>query len=107
MPSRSVFCTSPYVTVAFSILSPFCLVGNTAYEATEEELIILCREIGPVVSLRLVYDKDTGKPKGVGQCEYADEATVQRAVRDLNGRDVTSSLLVCVCLFFLLLCLVP
>lgn len=87
---------------------PSCyLVGNIAYEATEEELIILCREIGPVVSLRLVFDKDTGKPKGYGQCEYADEATVQRAVRDLNGRDVTRSLLVCVCLFFLLLCLVP
>ncbi len=38
-----------------------------------------------VVQLRLVFDRDTGKPKGYGFCEYVDQDTAASAIRNLNG----------------------
>lgn len=66
-------------------------VGNIPYNATEGQVKALCEEVGPVVSFRIVTDKDTGKPKGFGFCEYRDESTAFSALRnlqdcELNGR---------------------
>eukprot|EP01125_Pyxidicula_operculata_P022435 TRINITY_DN916_c0_g1_i1.p1 TRINITY_DN916_c0_g1~~TRINITY_DN916_c0_g1_i1.p1 ORF type:complete len:353 (-),score=42.62 TRINITY_DN916_c0_g1_i1:97-1155(-) len=63
-------------------------VGNIPYDATEEQLIDIFKDSGPVVSFRLVFDKDTGKPKGYGFCEYRDSATAQSAMRNLNGYEM-------------------
>ncbi len=38
-------------------------------------------------SCRLVYDRETGKPKGYGFCEYQDQETALSAMRNLNGRE--------------------
>ena len=35
----------------------------------------------------LVYDRETGKPKGYGFCEYQDVETAQSAMRNLNNYD--------------------
>uniref|UniRef100_A0ACD5W8J6 Uncharacterized protein n=2 Tax=Avena sativa TaxID=4498 RepID=A0ACD5W8J6_AVESA len=63
-------------------------VGNIPYDATEEQLVQICEEVGPVVSFRLVVDKETGKPKGYGFCEYKDEETALSARRNLQGYEV-------------------
>lgn len=60
-------------------------VGNIPYDATEEKLKEAFSEVGPVVSFRLVFDKDSGKPKGYGFCEYRDQETAQSAIRNLNN----------------------
>jgi cleavage stimulation factor subunit 2 len=60
-------------------------VGNIPYDATEEKLQEIFSQVGPVVSLRLVYDRDSGKPKGYGFCEYDDPDTAASAIRNLNG----------------------
>uniref|UniRef100_A0A3Q7I3M0 RRM domain-containing protein n=1 Tax=Solanum lycopersicum TaxID=4081 RepID=A0A3Q7I3M0_SOLLC len=60
-------------------------VGNIPYDATEEQLIQICEEVGPVVSFRLVTDRETGKLKGYGFCEYRDEETALSARRNLQG----------------------
>ncbi|KAM4696639.1 cleavage stimulation factor subunit 2 isoform 2-T2 [Rhinophrynus dorsalis] len=62
-------------------------VGNIPYEATEEQLKDIFSEVGPVVSFRLVYDRETGKPKGYGFCEYQDQETALSAMRNLNARE--------------------
>ncbi|XP_045198189.2 cleavage stimulation factor subunit 2-like [Mercenaria mercenaria] len=62
-------------------------VGNIPYEATEEALKEIFIQAGPVVSFRLVYDRETGKPKGYGFCEYQDVETAQSALRNLNNTD--------------------
>lgn len=41
----------------------------------------------PRLSSRLVYDRETGKPKGYGFCEYQDQETALSAMRNLNGRE--------------------
>lgn len=37
---------------------------------------------------RLVVDRETGKPKGYGFCEYRDEETAASARRNLQGYEV-------------------
>lgn len=63
-------------------------VGNIPYDATEEQLIQICEEVGPVVSFRLVIDRESGKPKGYGFCEYKDEETALSARRNLQGYEI-------------------
>ncbi|KAK4529222.1 hypothetical protein CCYA_CCYA01G0079 [Cyanidiococcus yangmingshanensis] len=61
-------------------------IGNIPYGVTEDVLLERMQEVGPVVSLRILYDKETGKPKGYGFCEYRDPETAESAVRNLNER---------------------
>ncbi|GAB6032530.1 Cleavage stimulation factor subunit 2 [Chamberlinius hualienensis] len=63
-------------------------VGNIPYEATEEQLKEIFSEAGPVLSFRLVYDRENGKPKGYGFCEYRDADTALSAMRNLNGYEL-------------------
>jgi cleavage stimulation factor subunit 2 len=41
--------------------------------------------VGQILSFRLVYDQDTGKPKGYGFAEFADKDAADSAVRNLNN----------------------
>ncbi|XP_053680775.1 cleavage stimulation factor subunit 2 tau variant-like [Anopheles nili] len=60
-------------------------VGNIPYDATEDALKEIFCEVGLVLSMKLVYDRETGKPKGYGFCEYKDKETALSAMRNLNG----------------------
>ncbi|CAH1798142.1 unnamed protein product, partial [Owenia fusiformis] len=64
-------------------------VGNISYDTTEEQLREIFSQVGPVISFRLVYDRETGKPKGYGFCEYEDVETAQSAMRNLNNFDLS------------------
>ncbi len=68
-------------------------VGNIPYEVTEEKLKEIFSEVGPVVSMKLVFDRETGKPKGYGFCEYKDIETALSAMRNLNGYEVNGRIL--------------
>ncbi|KXZ49489.1 hypothetical protein GPECTOR_21g715 [Gonium pectorale] len=50
-------------------------------------------QAGPIKSLRMVTDKDTGKPKGYGFCEFHDVQTAQSAVRNLNKYEINGRML--------------
>jgi cleavage stimulation factor subunit 2 len=39
---------------------------------TEEQIVDIFSSAGKVVSFRLVYDRETGRPKGFGFAEYPD-----------------------------------
>ncbi|KAF4658602.1 Cleavage stimulation factor subunit 2 [Perkinsus chesapeaki] len=60
-------------------------VGNVPYDVDEEQLKTIFSTVGPVVSFRLMHDKVTGRPKGYGFCEYADQETAYAAMRNLNN----------------------
>jgi RNA recognition motif-containing protein len=42
-----------------------CFIGNINYDATEEQLLDIFREVGDVVSLRLVYVREKKKKKKI------------------------------------------
>jgi len=66
--------------------NPKCVfVGNIPYDTPEQVLIDIFQEVGPVVNFRLVYDRESGKPKGYGFCEYRDAETALSAMRNLNN----------------------
>ncbi|EJD52091.1 hypothetical protein AURDEDRAFT_142864 [Auricularia subglabra TFB-10046 SS5] len=60
-------------------------VGNVPYNMGEEQLIDVFKNVGQVVGFRLVFDRETGKPRGYGFCEFADHETAMSAVRNLNN----------------------
>ncbi|HCI82805.1 MAG TPA: RNA-binding protein [Ktedonobacter sp.] len=59
-------------------------VGGLPYQTTEQDLIDLFEQIGPVASATVIMDRDTGRSKGFGFVEMDDEAA-QAAIDRLNG----------------------
>jgi cleavage stimulation factor subunit 2 len=58
--------------------------------AAEQEVF---ETAGPVVSLRIQRDKDTGAPKGFGFCEFRDVECAEAAIRILNNYEMNGRLL--------------
>ncbi|KAJ7628481.1 hypothetical protein FB45DRAFT_918385 [Roridomyces roridus] len=69
-------------------MSKVVFVGNVPYNMGEDALIDVFKSVGQVVGFRLVFDRETGKPKGYGFCEFADHETALSAVRNLHNTDV-------------------
>lgn len=63
-------------------------IGNIPFEVTEEQLIDIFKEVGPVLSFRLMFDRETGRSRGYAFCEYADSETAASAIRNLTGYDI-------------------
>ncbi len=64
-------------------------VGNLNYATTEDNLHTLFSEIGPVASVALITDRDSGQSKGFGFVEMETEAAAQEAIQKLNNREVS------------------
>lgn len=60
-------------------------VGNLAFNTTDAELQELFSAHGTVSSAQIIADRDTGRSKGFGFVEMADEAAAQAAIDALNG----------------------
>jgi len=61
-------------------------VGNLPFSATEDELRSLFEEHGTVMSVSLIMDRDTGRPRGFGFVDMADDAG-HAAIERLNDTD--------------------
>jgi len=62
-------------------------VGNIPYDATEHQLIEFFNRAGVVESFRMVFDRETRKPKGYGFCEFKNVQMALCAIRNLDGAD--------------------
>ncbi|EJT76131.1 cleavage stimulation factor 64-kDa subunit [Gaeumannomyces tritici R3-111a-1] len=63
-------------------------VGNIPYGLSEEQITDIFSRAGKVINFRLVYDRETGKPKGFGFAEYPDADSAASAVRNLNDSEI-------------------
>ena len=63
-------------------------VGNLPYDLPEEELRTLFTASGQVASVRLITDRETGRPKGFGFVEMSSDAEALDAIQKLNGSTV-------------------
>jgi RNA recognition motif-containing protein len=62
-------------------------VGNLPWKATEDDLLSLFREYGPVTDVRIIQDPVTGRSRGYGFVELEGTAAVAQAVALLNGKE--------------------
>ncbi len=62
-------------------------VGNLPFSATEEDVQALFDPHGTVNSVKLISDRETGRPRGFGFVEM-DEVGANAAISALNGTDM-------------------
>ena len=62
-------------------------VGNLPFSASEDEVRDLFSQYGEVQSVKLITDRETGRPRGFGFVEMENNADGHKAIEDLNGSD--------------------
>ena len=62
-------------------------VGNLSYQTTEGDLTNLFEQIGPVDSVNVITDRDTGRSKGFAFVEMSSD-DAEKAIGQLNGSEV-------------------
>ena len=63
-------------------------VGNLDFTLTEDELQQVFAEYGEVVSVKIVKDRDTGRAKGFGFVEMANDGEAKTAIEELEGAEL-------------------
>ena len=64
-------------------------VGNLSYNVTEPELKDVFGENGRnVKEVKVVLDRDTGRPRGFAFVEMTTDAEAAQAIETLNGREI-------------------
>ncbi|CAI5000135.1 CFC_HP_G0020370.mRNA.1.CDS.1 [Saccharomyces cerevisiae] len=70
-------------------------LGSIPYDQTEEQILDLCSNVGPVINLKMMFDPQTGRSKGYAFIEFRDLESSASAVRNLNGYQLGSRFLKC------------
>jgi cold-inducible RNA-binding protein len=63
-------------------------VGNLKYSVTSEQLQELFEQFGTVISAQVLSDRDTGRSRGFGFVEMANDDEAQAAIEALDSRDL-------------------
>ncbi len=63
-------------------------VGNLSFSTTESQLRELFEAHGEVTSASLVMDRETGRPRGFGFVEFANDDHARAAIEALSGKNV-------------------
>ncbi len=62
-------------------------VGNLPFTATEDEIRGLFEPFGEVTSVKLIIDRETGRPRGFGFVEM-DNSAADVAIKELNNTEM-------------------
>ena len=63
-------------------------VGNLSFGATEASIRSMFESYGAVDRVNIVTDRDSGQPRGFAFVEMSSEEEGNRAIGDLNGREL-------------------
>lgn len=63
-------------------------VGGLSWDTTEESLRALFAQVGTVSSAQIITDKFTGKSRGFGFVEMGTDEEAQKAIQELNGKQL-------------------
>jgi RNA recognition motif-containing protein len=64
-------------------------VGNLNFNLGEDELKGIFEKYGEVTSVKIITDKYTGRSKGFGFVEMADDDAANQAIEELNGTELS------------------
>ncbi|MFV0471339.1 MAG: RNA recognition motif domain-containing protein [Paludibacteraceae bacterium] len=68
--------------------------GNLSYKVRDNDLQNVIAEYGEVTSCRIIKDRETGRSKGFGFVEMADDAAASKMIEELNGAELDGRTLV-------------
>jgi RNA recognition motif-containing protein len=60
-------------------------VGNLPWSASADDLLPVFQEHGQVTRAQVITDRETGRSRGFGFVEMANDAEAQQAIEALNG----------------------
>lgn len=63
-------------------------VGNLKYSTTDDQLRAMFEAHGSVTSAQVIMDRETGRSKGFGFVEMANDGEAQKAIDSLNGQQI-------------------
>ncbi len=63
-------------------------VGNISFQSSDADLEQLFGEFGQVDRANVVMDRQTGRSRGFGFVEMPDDGEAQKAIAELNGKEV-------------------
>jgi RNA recognition motif-containing protein len=63
-------------------------VGNLPFSTTKDELRQVFEKFGQVVSAEVITDRQTGRSRGFGFVEMADDSQAEAAIAGLGGTDL-------------------
>lgn len=60
-------------------------IGNVSYNTNEDGLRAFFEEFGPIVSVKIVTDRETGRSRGFGFIEYESRDAAEQAITARHG----------------------
>jgi len=69
-------------------MSASVFVGNLNYQTTEAELSKFFSSAGPVVSVRIPLDRESGRPRGFGFVEFPSDEFAEKAVAQCHNAEL-------------------
>jgi RNA recognition motif-containing protein len=63
-------------------------VGNLSFQTTESDISETFSGFGPVETVSIITDRDTGRSKGFGFVQMAEQADADKAISALNGTEL-------------------
>jgi len=80
---------SPYgLVVKHNTMATKLYVGNLSYDTNDDSLQAHFAQAGSVESASVVTDRESGRSRGFGFVEMASEDEAQKAVSDLDGKEL-------------------
>jgi len=64
-------------------------VGNLPFSFGEKELRDAFSGFGEISEATVISDKYSGRSKGFGFVTFADDSSAQKAISEMNGKDVS------------------
>jgi cold-inducible RNA-binding protein len=69
-------------------LSTKVYVGNLPFSVTSDKLKEIFSPYGEITEATVISDKFSGRSKGFGFVTFADPASAEKAVAEMNGKEV-------------------
>lgn len=63
-------------------------VGNLSFKVTEDDLLDIFSPYGDVMQVRIINDRETGRPRGFGFVTMASEDEAHKAIEALNKHEI-------------------
>jgi cold-inducible RNA-binding protein len=77
-----------HANLFYNILMTKIFVGGLPYQTDDDQLQQIFSSYGEIASAKVITDRDSGRSKGFGFVEMADDASAQKAIAELHEAEL-------------------